>query len=51
VARLADLAYVFEQTAAIVDRLGEILDLEPEVREPVPGEARALGGGNGRDRA
>src|SRR5262249_8057491 len=27
VARLADLAYVFEQTAASVDRLGEILDL------------------------
>jgi ABC-type multidrug transport system fused ATPase/permease subunit len=34
VARLADLAYVFEQTAASVDRLGEILDLEPDVREP-----------------
>jgi ABC-type bacteriocin/lantibiotic exporter with double-glycine peptidase domain len=26
VARLADLAYVFEQTAASVDRLGEVLD-------------------------
>ena len=36
VARLADLAYVFEQTAASVDRLGEILDLEPDVREPDP---------------
>ena len=34
VARLADLAYVFEQTAASVDRLGEILDLEPDVPEP-----------------
>ena len=34
VARLADLAYVFEQTAASVDRLGAILDLEPDVREP-----------------
>ena len=31
VARLADLAYVFEQTAARVGRLGEILDLEPDV--------------------
>ncbi len=37
VARLADLAYVFEQTAASVDRLGEILDLEPDVVEPAPG--------------
>jgi ABC-type multidrug transport system fused ATPase/permease subunit len=34
VARLADLAYVFEQTAASVDRLGEILNLEPDVAEP-----------------
>ena len=34
VARLADLAYVFEQAAASVDRLGEILDLEPDVAEP-----------------
>ena len=42
VARLADLAYVFEQTAASVDRLGEILDLEPDVVEP------AAGGGRGR---
>ncbi len=35
VARLADLTYVFEQAAASVDRLGEILDLEPDVVEPV----------------
>jgi subfamily B ATP-binding cassette protein MsbA len=34
IARLADLAYVFEQVAASVDRLGEILDLEPVVAEP-----------------
>ena len=34
IARLADLAYVFEQAGASVDRLGEILDLEPEVVEP-----------------
>ena len=34
VARLADLTYVFEQAAASVDRLGEILDLEPDVVEP-----------------
>ena len=40
VARLADLAYVFEQTAASVDRLGEILDLEPDVVEPTPAEVR-----------
>ena len=40
VARLADLAYVFEQTAASVDRLGEILDLEPDVREPRADERR-----------
>ncbi len=38
VARLADLAYVFEQTAASVGRLGEILDLEPDVPEPTPEE-------------
>ena len=35
VARLADLTYVFEQAAASVDRLGEILDLEPDVVEPL----------------
>ncbi len=34
IARLADLAYVFEQASASVDRLGEILDLEPTVPEP-----------------
>ena len=34
IARLADLTYVFEQAAASVDRLGEILDLEPDVVEP-----------------
>ena len=34
IARLADLAYVFEQAGASVDRLGEILDLEPDVKEP-----------------
>ncbi len=34
VARLADLTYVFEQAAASVDRLGEILDLAPDVVEP-----------------
>jgi ABC-type multidrug transport system fused ATPase/permease subunit len=34
IARLADLAYVFEQASASVDRLGEVLDLEPDVREP-----------------
>ncbi len=34
VARLADLTYVFEQAAASVDRLGEILDLQPDVVEP-----------------
>ncbi len=48
VARLADLAYVFEQTAASVDRLGEILDLEPDVREPAPGAERVLPGAGGR---
>ena len=46
IARLADLAYVFEQAAASVDRLGEILDLEPDVvepAEPLPiGRARGL---------
>jgi subfamily B ATP-binding cassette protein MsbA len=50
VARLADLAYVFEQTAASVDRLGEILDLEPDVREPEPAEAIAPAGPAGRAR-
>ena len=48
VARLADLAYVFEQTAASVDRLGEILDLEPDVVEPEPREVLALPGPGGR---
>ena len=50
VARLADLAYVFEQTAASVDRLGEILDLEPDVLEPAPAEVLALPGPGGRAR-
>jgi len=50
VARLADLAYVFEQTAASVDRLGEILDLEPDVVEPKPSEVLALPGPGGRAR-
>jgi subfamily B ATP-binding cassette protein MsbA len=50
VARLADLAYVFEQTAASVDRLGEILDLEPDVREPEPAQALAVAGPAGRSR-
>ncbi|MGE3818459.1 MAG: ABC transporter ATP-binding protein [Isosphaeraceae bacterium] len=35
IARLADLAYVFEQAGASVDRLGAILDLQPDVPEPV----------------
>jgi ABC-type multidrug transport system fused ATPase/permease subunit len=48
VARLADLAYVFEQTAASVDRLGEILDLEPDVVEPAPADVKALPGPGGR---
>jgi len=45
IARLADLAYVFEQAGASVDRLGEILDLEPEVAEPTNPEplVRACG--------
>jgi ABC-type multidrug transport system fused ATPase/permease subunit len=46
IARLADLAYVFEQAGASVDRLGEILDLAPEVREPE--RPRALPGPGGR---
>jgi ATP-binding cassette, subfamily B, bacterial MsbA len=50
VARLADLAYVFEQTSASVDRLGEILDLEPDVVEPDPAEVLELPGPGGRAR-
>jgi ABC-type multidrug transport system fused ATPase/permease subunit len=46
IARLADLAYVFEQTGASVDRLGEILDQQPDVVEPAApvaiGRARGL---------
>jgi subfamily B ATP-binding cassette protein MsbA len=34
IARLADLAYVFEQASASVERLGEVLDLRPEIAEP-----------------
>jgi ABC-type multidrug transport system fused ATPase/permease subunit len=48
IARLADLAYVFEQTAASVDRLGEILDLKPDVTEPEPSEIIMLPGPGGR---
>ncbi|WP_165233262.1 ABC transporter ATP-binding protein [Aquisphaera insulae] len=33
IARLADVAYVFEQAAASVERLGEVLDVEPDVIE------------------
>jgi subfamily B ATP-binding cassette protein MsbA len=50
VARLADLAYVFEQTAASVDRLGEILDLEADIVEPTLAEVRTLPGPGGRAR-
>ncbi len=50
VARLADLAYVFEQTAASVDRLGEILDLQADVIEPEPSEVLSLPGPGGRAR-
>jgi subfamily B ATP-binding cassette protein MsbA len=50
VARLADLAYVFEQTAASVDRLGDILDLPADVVEPEPAEVLALPGPGGRAR-
>ena len=50
VARLADLAYVFEQTSASVDRLGEILDRELDVREPEPEQVLALPGPSGRAR-
>ncbi len=46
IGRLADLAYVFEQAGASVDRLGEILDLEPDVREPE--QAVSLGRARGR---
>jgi subfamily B ATP-binding cassette protein MsbA len=46
VARLADLAAVLQQAAASFDRLGEILDTEPEVPEPARpvrlGRARGL---------
>ncbi len=46
VARLADLASVWQQTATSLDRLGEILDQEPDVVEPaqpaVLGRARGL---------
>lgn len=34
VARLADLASVFQQAAASVDRLGEMLELQPSIAEP-----------------
>ena len=34
VARLADLASIFQQAAASIDRLGEILDLQPSIAEP-----------------
>ena len=34
ISRLADLTNIFEQTAASAERLGEILDMEPDVREP-----------------
>jgi ABC-type multidrug transport system fused ATPase/permease subunit len=50
VARLADLACVFEQTVASVDRLGEILDLQPDVLEPPSGEAMRLPAPDGRAR-
>jgi subfamily B ATP-binding cassette protein MsbA len=46
VARLADLASIFEQAAASSDRLGEILDMQPDVVEPATprpiGRARGL---------
>jgi ABC-type bacteriocin/lantibiotic exporter with double-glycine peptidase domain len=44
VSRLADLANVFEQAAAGTERLGEILDREPDVVEPAspaPASGRA----------
>jgi ABC-type multidrug transport system fused ATPase/permease subunit len=34
VARLADLASVFQQAAASIDRLGAMLDLQPTIAEP-----------------
>jgi subfamily B ATP-binding cassette protein MsbA len=34
ISRLADLAGVFQQSAASLDRLGEVLDQEPDVVEP-----------------
>ncbi|QDV36263.1 ABC transporter ATP-binding protein [Tautonia plasticadhaerens] len=46
IGRLADLAYVFEQAGASVDRLGEILDLRPDIVEPA--EPIALGRVSGR---
>lgn len=46
IGRLADLAYVFEQASASVDRLGEILDLRPDV--PEPARPVALGRARGR---
>jgi ABC-type multidrug transport system fused ATPase/permease subunit len=46
IARFADLAYVFEQAGASVDRLGEILDVEPDVVEPR--EPIAIGRATGR---
>jgi subfamily B ATP-binding cassette protein MsbA len=46
VARLADLASVLQQAAASFDRLGDILDQEPDVAEPAQpvalGRARGL---------
>lgn len=48
IARLADLAYVFEQAGASVDRIGEILDLEPDVVEPAHPRALPDGRAVGR---
>jgi ABC-type multidrug transport system fused ATPase/permease subunit len=48
VARLADLAYVFKQTAASVDRLGEILDLKADAPAPEPSETRTPAAPSGR---
>ena len=45
VARLADLINTFEQAAASVDRIGEIIEIDPEVHEPrrlAIGRARGL---------
>jgi ABC-type multidrug transport system fused ATPase/permease subunit len=36
VARLADLVNIFQQAGASIERLGEVLDLEPEVAEAAP---------------